>query len=75
MKLAIRRYCNEAHGILTAQDIRKSQVEKGVKGTTASVNTINETKKFLKMKDITNISTYTTSESVESTWNRARKID
>ena len=55
--------------------MRKALVEKGVKGTTASVNTINETKKSLKMKDITNISTCITGESVESTWNRAKKID
>ena len=58
MKLAIRRYCNEGHDILTAQDMRKALVEKRVKGTTASVNTINETNKSLKMKDIPNISTY-----------------
>ena len=58
MKLAIRRYCNEGHDILTAQDMRKALVEKRVKGTTASVNTINETNKSLKMNDIPNISTY-----------------
>ena len=58
MKLAIRRYCNEGHDILTAQDMRKALVEKRVKGTAASVNTINETNNSLKMKDIPNISTY-----------------
>lgn len=58
MKLAIRRYCNEGHDILTAQDMRKALVENRVKGTTSSVNTINETNKSLKIKDIPNISTY-----------------
>ena len=58
MKLAIRRYCNEGHGILNARYMRKALVEKRVKGTTASDNTINETDKSIKMKDIPNISTY-----------------
>ena len=31
VKLAIRRYCNEGHDILTAQDMRKALVER-VKG-------------------------------------------
>ena len=58
MKLAIRSYCNKGHDILTARNMRKAPVEKRVEGSTASVNTINETNKSLKMKDIPNISTY-----------------
>lgn len=42
MKAAIRRYCNEGHDIVTAQDMHTALKERPVQGTTAAVCCINE---------------------------------
>ena len=52
MKTCIRRYCNEGHDILTAADMRRSLSERPVKGTSASVCVVDETKKTLEVNKI-----------------------
>ena len=44
MKTYIRRYCNEGHDILTAADMRRALSERPVKGTSACVCVVDETK-------------------------------
>ena len=52
MKTCIRRYCNEGHDILTAADMRRALSERPVKGTSASVCVVDETKKTLDVNKI-----------------------
>ena len=52
MKTCIQRYCNEGHDILTAADMRRALSERPVKGTSASVCVVDETKKTLEVKKI-----------------------
>ena len=52
MKTCIRRYCNEGHDILTAADMRRALSERPVKGTSASVCVVDETKKTLEVNKI-----------------------
>ena len=47
MKNSIRTYANEGHDILTASDMRKSLQQHPVRGTSASVNNVDESKKDL----------------------------
>ena len=58
MKSSIRRYCNEGHDICTAKDMMDALRERPVKGTTASVNTVNVNAKNLEVKKITGFSAY-----------------
>ena len=37
MKAAVKRYCDEGHDILTAQDMQTTLKERPVRGTTAGV--------------------------------------
>jgi hypothetical protein len=52
MKLAIRNYCNEGHDILRAEDMREALIDHPVKGTTCSVNQIDEAAQSIKVKNI-----------------------
>ena len=58
MKGAIRRYCNEGHDILSAQDMHSALKERQVKGSTAAVCEIDETVKDLEIKKIEGISAF-----------------
>jgi len=42
MKAAIRRYCNEGHDVVSAEDMYTALKERRVKGTTATVCAIQE---------------------------------
>jgi len=52
MKTCIRRYCNEGHDILRAADMRRALSERQVKGTSACVCVVDETKKTLDVKKV-----------------------
>ena len=52
MKHAIRPYGNEGHDVLTAVHMRDALLEHPVKGTTAAVTTVDESKKTLSIKTI-----------------------
>ena len=52
MKSSIRRYCNEGHDVLCAEDMRTALSERPVKGTSACVCAINEEKETLQVKKI-----------------------
>ena len=58
MKSSIRTYCNEGHDVLTAVDMRNALIKHPVKGTTAAVNVVNETKKTLSINKIEHFSTF-----------------
>ncbi len=49
LKASIRRYCNEGHDIVTAQDMYTALKERPVSGTTATVCTIEEQNNALEM--------------------------
>ena len=46
MKGAIRRYCNEGHGVLTASDMHTALKERPVQGCTATVCRVMKTRKI-----------------------------
>lgn len=52
MKTCIRRFCNEGHDILTAGDMRKALSERPVKGTSACVCEVDESKRTLEVNKI-----------------------
>ena len=54
MKLAIRRYCDEGHDILSAKDMTKALLEGPASGVTASVNKIDESKMSAEVKPMKN---------------------
>ena len=56
MKAAIRRYCNEGHDIVSAQDMYTALKERPVKGTTATVCAIQEQCATLEISKIPNYS-------------------
>ncbi|KAL9973184.1 hypothetical protein ACROYT_G019602 [Oculina patagonica] len=58
MKSAIRRYCNEGHDVLSAKDMRTALSERPVRGTTASVCSVNESQKTLEVKMTDHFSRY-----------------
>ena len=58
MKGSIRRFCNEGNDITTATEMRNAIKERPVKGTTASVNVVNNDAKDLEVKKITGFSSY-----------------
>ena len=47
MKSSFRTYCNEGNDILTAVDMRYALMQHPVRGTTAAVSVVNESKKTL----------------------------
>ena len=58
MKSSIRRYCNEGHDVLSAKDMRTALSERPVRGTTACVCSIDETKKALEVNKMDGFSKY-----------------
>ena len=56
LKASIKRYCNEGHDIVTAQDMHTALKERPVKGTTATVCAIEEQNKTLEINMIKNYS-------------------
>lgn len=52
MKTCIRCFCNEGHDILTAGDMRKALSERPVKGTSACVCEVDESKRTLEVNKI-----------------------
>ena len=58
MKGSIRRFCNEGNDITTATEMRNALKERPVKGTTASVNVVNNDAKDLEVNKITGFSSY-----------------
>ena len=58
LKSSIRRYCNEGHDILNANDMHEALLHRPVKGTASSVNNVNESVEQLKVKNIPNFSAY-----------------
>ncbi|KAL9951829.1 hypothetical protein ACROYT_G044564 [Oculina patagonica] len=58
MKSAIRRYCNGGHDVLSAKDMRTALSERPVRGTTASVCSVNESQKTLEVKMTDHFSRY-----------------
>ena len=58
MKTAIRTYCSEGHDILTASNMREALQKHPVKGTTASVNVVDESQQSLLIKKLDHISSF-----------------
>ena len=58
LKSSIRKYCNEGHDILNATDMNTALNYHPVKGASSSVNEVNESVEQLKVKKITNFSSY-----------------
>ena len=58
MKLALKTYCNEGNDIVTASDMRKALEARKVRGTTACVGKVDETKNSLEMKKLDNFSKF-----------------
>jgi len=58
MKTSIRTYCCEGHDILTACDMRNALQHHLVRGTSASVNTVNESQQYLLMKKLDHFSSF-----------------
>ena len=56
LKGAIRRFCNEGHDVLTASDMHTVLKERPVQGCTAAVCLVNETKKYLDIKKLQQLS-------------------
>ena len=56
LKSSIRRYCNEGHDILTAQDMHTALNCRPVKGTTSSVNEVKASVEQLSVQKITDFS-------------------
>lgn len=47
MRSSIGAYCNEGHDVLTAMDMRDALTQHSVKGTTAAVSIVDESKNTL----------------------------
>ena len=60
MKAFIRRYCNEGHDILTADDMPSALSERCVKGTSACVCLTDVSKKTLDVQSVEGFSSYHT---------------
>ena len=56
IKAAIRRYCNEGHDVVSAQDMHTALKERPVKGATATVCTVQEQYTTLEIRKIPNYS-------------------
>ena len=58
MRASIRRYCNEGHDILSADDMRSALSERYVKGTSACVCLTDVSKKTLDVQSVEGFSSY-----------------
>ena len=58
MKSAIRRYCNEGHDVLTANDMHTALSQRPVRGTSACVCSIDESKQTLEVNKMDAFSRY-----------------
>ena len=58
MKSSIRTYCNEGHDVLNAVDMRDALIQHPVRGTTAAVSVVNESKKTLSGNKIEHFSSF-----------------
>ena len=58
MKSSIRAYCNERRNVLTAVDMRDALTQHPVKGTTAAVSIVDESKNTLCINKIEHFSTF-----------------
>lgn len=58
MKASIRKFCNEGNDITTAAEMRNALKERPVKGTTASVNTVNKQAKELEVNKVEGFSAF-----------------
>ena len=58
MKSSIRTYCNEGNDVLTAVDMRDALTKHPVKGTTAAVSVVDESKTTLCVNKIENFSSF-----------------
>jgi len=56
MKGAIRKYCAEGHDIINVSNMREALKERPIKGTTAAVSILNDSKKNLQINKITRFS-------------------
>jgi hypothetical protein len=56
MKAAIRKYCSEGHDIMNATNMRGALEKRPVKGTTAAVGLLNESKNKLKIRKMDHVS-------------------
>ena len=58
LKNSIRTYCNEGNDILSAADMHKALLEHPVRGTTASVDIINDKVNHLQVNNFENFSSF-----------------
>ena len=58
MKSAIRRYCNEGHDVLTANDMHTALSQRPVRGTSACVCSVDESKRTLEVNKMDTFSRY-----------------
>ena len=58
MKSCIRRYCNEGHNVLIAHDMRTALMQRPVRGITACVSSIDESKQTLEVNKIESFSSF-----------------
>ena len=58
LKSFICMYCNEGHDVLTAADMRDALIQHSVKGTSAAVCVVNESRKTLSVKKMEQFSSF-----------------
>ncbi len=58
LKSSVRKYCNEGHDVLNADDMYAVIKKYPVKGTTASVSEVDESKKNIELNKIHNFGSY-----------------
>ena len=58
LKSAVRAYCNEGNDVVNALQMQEALIQHPVKGTTSSVNKVNDSVSSLDAKKIKNISAY-----------------
>lgn len=58
LKASMKRYCNEGHDVVCAEDMQVALRERPVRGTTATVCKIQEQNSSLEMKTFPNFSAY-----------------
>ena len=66
MKATIKRYCNEGHDIQTASDMREALCERPVKGTTAAVGYVDQSRKKIVVRKIPGFSSFHNYQFVEN---------
>ena len=72
LKSSVRTYCSEGNDILSASDMRDALQKHPVRGTSASVNMVDESKKSLQVKKIDHFSGFH-NFTLESSGIRARR--